>query len=303
MNCVLFHGSAKDRETIINNEFYFNDTSPLLKFNILVTTYELVIQETEVLSMIEWEYMVLDEGHRIKNQQSKLLLKLNELELKNKLVLTGTPLQNHIHELWTILNFLNPSHFPSRDQFLEEYEDLTGVKAMQLQKQIKKYMLRRMKSTVENSLPTKEEKIIEVELTSVQKQYYRALLDRNRDFLQRGLKKKTQMASLRNIMMELRKCCSHPYLIPGAEERILAGGGGGANGGGEALILSSAKLVVVDKLLKKLREEKRQVLIFSQVCDFGFFFFGFFGFWFLVFFFFFFFHLSHLFPPIDENSS
>ena len=121
-----------------------------------------------------------------------------------------------------------------------------------------------MKSDVEKSLPTKEEKIIEVELTSVQKQYYRALFERNRDFLQRGVKNRSNVSSLRNIVMELRKCSSHPYLIPGAEERIL-GGARGSKAVGEALIMSSAKLIVLDKLLKKLREEGRYVLIFSQV--------------------------------------
>ena len=279
MNCVLFHGNATDRKMIVENEFYYDKdkkrASKSFKFNILLTTYETVIQETELLSMIKWEYLVLDEGHRIKNQSSKILRHLNQLKLKNKIILTGTPLQNHITELWTILNFLNPSKFPSREEFLEEFGELNATSAVKLKAGMKRFLLRRMKSDVEKSLPTKEEKVIEVELTSVQKQYYRALFERNREFLQRGVKNRSNVSSLRNIVMELRKCASHPYLIAGAEDRILAGAKG-PKAVGESLITSSAKLIVLDKLLKKLREEGRHVLIFSQVFAFFFFFFAFF---------------------------
>ena len=90
-----------------------------------------------------------------------------------------------------------------------------------MHKLLSAYLLRRLKEDVFKSIPAKEETIIETELTTIQKKFYKAILDRNREFLCRGVKK-SQAASLINIMMELRKCCNHAFLISGAEEKILA---------------------------------------------------------------------------------
>ena len=175
-------------------------------------------------------------------------------------------MQNHIQELWTILDFLEPEKFGTAAEFAEKYGTLTSEKVEKLQQDLKPYMLRRLKQDVDTTIPLKEEKIIEVELTSVQKQYYRAILDKNREFLSRGMKKKSLAPALSNVMMELRKCCNHPFLITGAEERILESSGCVTVADeGEVRISSSSKLVLMDKLLKKLREGKHRVLIFSQV--------------------------------------
>jgi SNF2 family DNA or RNA helicase len=184
----------------------------------------------------------------------------------HRVLATGTPLQNRMEELWALLNFLEPEKFPRESDFLKQFGDLKKSEDVsKLQALLKPLMLRRLKEDVEKSIPVKEETIVEVELTGPQKKYYRAILERNFNFLSKGCKA-SNMPNLINTMMELRKCCIHPYLINGAEDRIID----------EAkafqpeeqfnlMIQASGKLVLVDKLLRKLKQNGHRVLIFSQM--------------------------------------
>jgi chromodomain-helicase-DNA-binding protein 7 len=183
-------------------------------------------------------------------------------------------MQNHIQELWAILHFLHPNKFDSKSNFLSQYGNLKDAdQVSSLHTLLRPYMLRRMKHDVEQSIPFKLEKIIEVDLTSVQKTYYRAILEKNRDFLQRGTRK-SNAPSLNNILMELRKCCNHCFLINGAESRLLSEAKekyadtkrpSTNELRNQLLISGSSKVVLLDKLLKKLREGGHRVLIFSQM--------------------------------------
>lgn len=147
---------------------------------------------------------------------------------------------------------------------MAEYGNLkTAAEVDKLQQLLKPLMLRRFKEDVEKSIPVKEETIIEVELTTTQKAFYRAILEKNFGFLKKG---GSAGPSLINIMMELRKCCIHPYLIAGAEDRIVAERNAvSAEDQYRCLIEASGKLVLIDKLLKKLKEGGHKVLIFSQM--------------------------------------
>jgi hypothetical protein len=130
-------------------------------------------------------------------------------------------------------------------------------------------MLRRLKEDVDKTIPLKEETIVSVELSRTQKLYYKAILTRNREYLARGAETPANVPSLLNVMMELRKCCNHPFLIDGAETAIfddaLREFGGGVSSDGErllrerCLIRSSSKMVLLDKLLKRLREAGHKV--------------------------------------------
>ena len=162
----------------------------------------------------------IDEAHRLKNAKCKLLEGLALLDIESRTLLSGTPLQNNINELFSLLSFLEPTQFNSQDAFMKEFGDMQNEDQVnKLQTLLKPLMLRRMKEDVEKSLKPKEETIVEVELTNIQKKYYRAILERNFAFLNKG-SSNANVPNLMNTMMELRKCCIHPYLLNGAEEQI-----------------------------------------------------------------------------------
>jgi SNF2 family DNA or RNA helicase len=224
-NVIVYHGSAKSRNLIIETEYYYRDfdgsrLSDLHKFQVLITTYEMIRVGVDHLRPLLWTVGVFDEAHKLKNKNSKALETLRGFGIEHKILLTGTPLQNSVSELFSLLNFLHPLRFANEQLFLHDFGDLrTSDKVQQLQALLKPLMLRRFKEDVEKSIPVKEETVIEVELTKVQKGWYRAILERNFAWIKTG-NKGGKGPSLLNIMMELRKCCNHPFLITGVEDRI-----------------------------------------------------------------------------------
>ncbi|ETO10003.1 myb domain-containing protein, partial [Reticulomyxa filosa] len=221
------------------------------------------------LSQMHWKVCIVDEAHRLKNADCKLHRFLSGCSIEHKILLTGTPIQNNIRELWNLLNFVSPHNFKNFQVFdksfgqdkLECEEDVTKLHQL-----IKPYFLRRMKEDVAKFIPKKKETIIEVELTRLQKQYYRAILEKNREFLNQSASSLSakQVPSLMNIAMQLRKVCNHPYLIEGVFEKATTNCKDASQGLAK-LIESSGKFVLLDKLLPKLQEGRHRVLIFSQM--------------------------------------
>lgn len=270
MNCIVYHGNGDAREIIREYEFYYLDAhnkpdkKKPFKFNILVTTYEVAIKDISILSKIKWRCLVVDEAHRLKNQASRLVEQMRSLRRDHCVLLTGTPLQNKTEELWALLNFLDGKSFPSVSDFLEKFGDLHEAQQVaDLHKMLKPYLLRRVKEDVEKSLPPKEETIIEVELTPVQKQWYRAIYEKNTAFLNRG-GNPHNVPNLMNVMMELRKCCNHPYLNNGVED-ILSEGLVTEAERHDMMVKCCGKMVLLDKLLPRLKDGGHKVLIFSQM--------------------------------------
>uniref|UniRef100_A0A672FQI1 Chromodomain helicase DNA binding protein 6 n=1 Tax=Salarias fasciatus TaxID=181472 RepID=A0A672FQI1_SALFA len=275
MNVIVYHGSQISRQMILQYEMFHRDpqgnTIPgILKFHGVITTFEMIMADCPELKKLHWRCVVIDEAHRLKNRNCKLLEGLKLMNLEHKVLLTGTPLQNSVEELFSLLNFLEPLQFPSESSFLDEFGDLkTDEQVKKLQAILKPMMLRRLKDDVEKNLAPKEETIIEVELTNIQKKYYRAILEKNFSFLSKGANQHN-MPNLINTMMELRKCCNHPYLITGAEEKILESfrkyhSPDAADFQLQAMIQAAGKLVLIDKLLPKLLAGGHKVLVFSQM--------------------------------------
>ncbi|NXA53835.1 CHD6 protein, partial [Nothocercus julius] len=275
MNAIVYHGSQISRQMIQQYEMVYRDTQGnalpgMFKFQVVITTFEMILADCPELKKIQWRCVVIDEAHRLKNRNCKLLEGLKLMALEHKVLLTGTPLQNSVEELFSLLNFLEPQQFPSETAFLEEFGDLkTEEQVKKLQSILKPMMLRRLKDDVEKNLAPKQETIIEVELTNIQKKYYRAILEKNFSFLSKGANQHN-MPNLINTMMELRKCCNHPYLINGAEEKILEDfrkthSPEAPDFQLQAMIQAAGKLVLIDKLLPKLIAGGHKVLIFSQM--------------------------------------
>ncbi|KAK1157605.1 hypothetical protein AOXY_G23730 [Acipenser oxyrinchus oxyrinchus] len=275
MNAIVYHGSQISRQMIQQYEMLYKDEQAnpfpgLFKFHGVITTFEMILADCPELKKIHWRCVVIDEAHRLKNRNCKLLEGLKLMNLEHKVLLTGTPLQNSVEELFSLLNFLEPVQFPSESTFLDEFGDLkTEEQVKKLQALLKPMMLRRLKDDVEKNLAPKEETIIEVELTNIQKKYYRAILEKNFTFLAKGANQHN-MPNLINTMMELRKCCNHPYLITGAEEKILEDFRKNHSPEAwdfqlQAMIQAAGKLVLINKLLPKLIAGGHKVLIFSQM--------------------------------------
>eukprot|EP00736_Rhodelphis_marinus_P006316 Rmarinus@m.22515 len=268
-NVIVYHGSAKSRAIIRDYEFYYYEENgkpfpEAWKFNTLVTTYETIISDMSVLNKIPWQIIVVDEAHRLKNYSSKLAESLRTYPSEHRVLLTGTPVQNNASELWALLHFLEPEKFAHESDFLEDFGDVTESKQVtKLQETLRPYLLRRLKEDVEKSLKRKEETIIEVEMTPIQKKYYRAIYDRNFTYLAKGAKGQN-ISNLKNVVMELRKCCNHPFLLNNVEQ-IELDAKDQPDDPYRLLIDSSGKMVLLDKLLPKLKEQGHRVLIFSQM--------------------------------------
>ena len=278
LNVVVYHGNQKARDLIKDTEFVVVDEDGRIlrnriQFDVLITNYETVSIDFKVFSEIEWRYLVLDEAHKLKNSKGKLYAKMEQLIFEHCVMLTGTPIQNNVEELWGLLHFLYPNKFNDLDDFSAKYGNTSDSKQIEeIQAMIRPIMLRRRKNDVEKDILPKEETIIEVELTRQQKTFYRAFLYENAATLLQQITGGA-LPSLMNLMMQLRKTCNHPYLIQGAEDSIVKQKKEQYKDSNldikeiemRALIESSGKMILIDKLLPKLRKDGHKVLIFSQM--------------------------------------
>ncbi|OMJ27416.1 ISWI chromatin-remodeling complex ATPase ISW2 [Smittium culicis] len=351
---LMLHGDKETRKKIIENGLYSDD------LGCVITTYEMCIICKTQLSKINWKYIIIDEAHRIKNEKSSLSQIMRILKSENRLLITGTPLQNNLHELWALLNFLLPDVFDSSEDFDDYFihkkssqlikdkhesnenspkKDLNGTvqvvpnnsnsdssfehlndknvtndtkqpndeyitgsndsssekahitkpsgneientsivksenldvspnseskenvqdeSVQQLQRVLQPFLLRRIKSEVEKSILPKKEVNVYVGLTQMQKIWYKRILEKDLDAVNGIVGKKEGKMRLLNIVMQLRKCCNHPYLFNGAEP-------GPPYTTDEHIVTNSGKMVVLDKLLLQKKQAGSRVLIFSQM--------------------------------------
>ena len=255
---ITLRGSKEERQEVIQERLLPQD------FDVLVTTYEMCLREKSALKRLSWEYIVIDEAHRIKNADSMLSQIVRAFSSRSRLLITGTPLQNNLMELWSLLNFLLPDVFSSADDFQSWFQgkgedgEAQDSVVQQLHKVLRPFLLRRVKSDVEHSLLPKKEINVFVGLTDMQRKWYKSLLEKDIDAVNGATSKKEGKTRLLNIVMQLRKCCNHPYLFDGAEP-------GPPFTTDEHLVDNAGKMVILDKLLRKMKERGSRVLIFSQM--------------------------------------
>ncbi|KAJ3044062.1 hypothetical protein HDV00_003166 [Rhizophlyctis rosea] len=313
LKAIMFHGIAHERERLkqnCNEEIY----------DLYVTSYEQYEAEQSWFKhSFNWRYVVLDEGHRIKNDQSQLAQSLQGLTSQYRLMLTGTPLQNNLRELWALFHWLYPEVFTPRtaQKFNDSFHLTLGNYDEQMlddsRKLLERIMIRRLKSTVDLNIPPKEEMTLYVPLAPMQRFWYSRLMLRmdkqsledifpangkTSSSLEDSIKAEEskilhpvpsrldtvdsmdvdvnavtsqmregveyamqheqngQWRKLMNLLMQLRKICNHPYMMPNSEpEPFLPG---------DHLYLNAGKMIVLDKLLTKLRIGGHRTLLFSE---------------------------------------
>ncbi|XVF38622.1 hypothetical protein REPUB_Repub20aG0118300 [Reevesia pubescens] len=270
INRIVYAGPPEERRRLFKERIVHQ------KFNILLTTYEYLMNKHDrpKLSKIHWHYIIIDEGHRIKNASCKLNAELKHYQSSHRLLLTGTPLQNNLEELWALLNFLLPNIFNSSEDFsqwfnkpfesngdnsadealLSEEENLLIIN--RLHQVLRPFVLRRLKHKVENELPEKIVRLVRCEASAYQK----LLMKRVEENL--GAFGNSKARSVHNSVMELRNICNHPYLSQLHVEEVdnlipqhyLP-----------TIIRHCGKLEMLDRLLPKLKATDHRVLFFSTM--------------------------------------
>ncbi|KAG2546267.1 hypothetical protein PVAP13_9KG027157 [Panicum virgatum] len=273
---IIYHGDKVARAEIRRKFMPKTKDAVSPDFPIVVTSYEMAMSDAIFLAHYKWKYVVVDEGHRLKNSKCKLLREIKRIPMDNKLLLTGTPLQNNLAELWSLLNFILPDIFSSHQEF-ESWFDFSGKASEEKEPEenrrvhvvsklhaiLRPFLLRRMKEDVEQMLPRKKEIIIYANMTELQKRIQDHLVEKTFDVY---LNKETDIvlrrpgikAKLNSLFIQLRKNCSHPDLLEAAF------GTTSLYPPVDKLLEQCGKFQLLDRLLTKLLARKHKVLIFSQ---------------------------------------
>jgi ATP-dependent helicase STH1/SNF2 len=247
------------------------------QFQVLLTTYEFIIKDRPILSKVKWLHMIVDEGHRMKNASSKLSSTITQYyTTRYRLILTGTPLQNNLPELWALLNFVLPNIFKSVKSFdewfntpfantggqdkmeLSEEEQLLIIR--RLHKVLRPFLLRRLKKDVEKDLPDKQERVIKCNFSALQAKLYKQLVNHNKLMVSDGKGGKTGMRGLSNMLMQLRKLCNHPFVFEEVEDQMNPG-----KGTNDLLWRVAGKFELLDRILPKFQATGHRVLMFFQM--------------------------------------
>ncbi|KAJ6800143.1 ATP-dependent DNA helicase DDM1 isoform X1 [Iris pallida] len=273
---IIYHGTKEERMAI-RKKHTPKSIGP--KFPLIITSYEVALRDARALAFYRWKYVVVDEGHRLKNMNCLLIKQLKLLPIENKLLLTGTPLQNNLAELWSLLNFILPDIFSSHNEFeswfdfsamctseaqLEDTEEKRRVKVVsKLHSILRPFLLRRMKEDVEQNLPRKKEIILYANMTQHQKNFQEHLVNKTlENYLTERAFSGGQIPGLKgklnNLVVQLRKNCNHPDLLESAYDTT------GFYPPTEKLVEQCGKFHLLDRLVTLLLDRKHKVLIFSQ---------------------------------------
>ncbi|XP_039574063.1 chromodomain-helicase-DNA-binding protein 1-like isoform X2 [Passer montanus] len=252
LSFITYVGSKEERPKLQEN------LKRSSHFHALLTTYEICLKDAAFLKSFNWAALVVDEAHRLKNQNSLLHKTLSEFSVGFCLLLTGTPIQNSLQELYSLLSLIEPDIFPQDQvkEFVEYYQviEKESEPAKELHSLLQPFLLRRVKSEVAAELPKKVEVVLYHGMSALQKKYYKAILTKDLDAFENEMGRKV---TLQNVLIQLRKCVAHPYLFNGVEPEPFEIG--------DHIVEASGKMCLLDKLLSFLYAGGHRVLLFSQM--------------------------------------
>uniref|UniRef100_A0A8C3JUC2 Helicase ATP-binding domain-containing protein n=1 Tax=Calidris pygmaea TaxID=425635 RepID=A0A8C3JUC2_9CHAR len=239
LSFVTYVGSKEERPKLQQN---LKEQS---HFHAVLTTYEICLKDAAFLKFFNWAALVVDEAHRLKNQSSLLYKTLSEFSVGFSLLLTGTPIQNSLQELYSLLSVVEPDIFPREQakEFVDYYQAIEkeSEPAKELHSLLQPFLLRRVKSEVAAELPKKVEVVLYHGMSALQRKYYKAILMKDLDAFESETGRKV---TLQNVLIQLRKCVAHPYLFNGVEPEPFEIG--------DHIVEASGKLCLLDKLLSFL---------------------------------------------------
>ncbi|XP_037035577.1 chromatin-remodeling complex ATPase chain Iswi-like [Bradysia coprophila] len=252
LKVVSIYGNESVRQQVVNKIL---NVRPF-DWDVCITTYETCKLKfsRKFFATFRWDYVILDEGTRIKNEKTVLARIIRRLTAKHRLILTGIPLNNNLHELWALLSFLMPNEFSSSIEFCVWFDDDACLDQEEtvlnnLYTVLQPLMLRRLKSEVEK-IPPYEDINVLVNITNFQRECYREILIENMDIIDGT--NVIKRGRLNSLFMQLRKCTNHPHLFYGPPFRP------------RRIVEDSGKMIVLDMILAQLKRRKSRVLIFSQ---------------------------------------
>ena len=224
---IPYWGTVKERQILRKFWTQKQIYSRAAPFHVVITSYQIVVTDEKYFQRIKWQYMILDEAQAIKSSASARWKTLLGFNCRNRLLLTGTPIQNSMQELWALLHFIMPTLFDSHQEFNEWFskdieshaENRSSLDQHQISRLhmiLKPFMLRRIKREVEHELGEKIEKEAQSTLTSRQWRMYQGVKEKISlsDLLQQSsLMTDDVVGHLMNLVMQFRKVCNHPELF------------------------------------------------------------------------------------------
>jgi len=282
ISVLLYHGSKQHRadlrKTAMRQSSQNDDDFP-----VIVTSYEICMLDRAALSKFKFKYLVIDEGQRVKNRDCRLVRELKKLQTENRLLLSGTPIQNTLEELWSLLNFVNPAIFDDLAVFQSwfgfrnigqetQVEDVVDGESKnkivsKLHEILRPFLLRRVKADVlKGVLPPKQEIVIYAAMTPLQKTYEALILEHKlKETLQSsGIPCTGKEVSEQNMLMNQRKNANHPFLFG---EPTTPSGEYVGEANPKTLVNASGKFRLLDRLLVRLKARGHKVLLFSQMTE------------------------------------
>lgn len=264
---IVFHHSNKDFPP--NDHWFRSIRSSKKGVDIILTTYSTFQQYQSLFTSVEWLYVVLDEGHKIRNPQADITLACKAIPTHNRLIVTATPIQNNLVELWSLMDFACPGRLGTLLTFTSEfskpiqiggYDNADSLQtqaaykcAVALKELIEPYLLRRWKREISLQLPNKTEQIVQCKLTEIQYQIYKDIISRHSD-----MNDSDDNNDLLYVLDILRKLCNHPMLLSHTNHNDTY------DIDSLDIIKDSCKMQIVIEILDNLDHNSDKVLIFCQ---------------------------------------